>query len=136
MLDFLENLRQKPVATRKKIVFIAATVITVVIFFVWLSIVAVRFKDLALDTTVEDVEERVSEEPLPTFEDIQEDLFRFMEEGRELIEQTGTLFDDSLDENTIQKTIDISENSKNNGIEIIQIKNDDTAPKIIIEGVE
>lgn len=43
MLDFIEQLRKKPEATRARIVFFSAAFVTVIIFLIWLSVINIQF---------------------------------------------------------------------------------------------
>ncbi len=129
-MDFLETLRQKPEATRKRIVFISAFVFTGVVFFVWLSVMTVTLTD-AVSVPSEELSGGVIDEYVPAFDDVQEDLRRFMEEGRSVFgQQVAPLTSEvnaslePLDTTDVEtKIIDASDTSpdRESDIEIIEI---------------
>ena len=66
MFDFLENLRQKPDGTKKRVAFFGAFLLAGIIFVVWLSVV---YPSFSRDQIPEEVASSTNPSPLSAFSD-------------------------------------------------------------------
>ena len=87
MLDFIERLRQKPAALRAPIVFVSASAITGIIFFIWLSVISVQFRST---TPFEAEGQEENGNNTTSFADIQEDISALFDLGKIELQELQT----------------------------------------------
>jgi hypothetical protein len=76
-LDFIEKLRDKPVAYRKRVVFFTASILTGIIVIVWLSTFGYRFGSKVVDPAV-------VEKQLQPFDEIKNSVGNFIDNVKDI----------------------------------------------------
>ncbi|MSU55246.1 MAG: hypothetical protein EXS46_01750 [Candidatus Taylorbacteria bacterium] len=92
ILDLIENLRKKPVAYRKRVVFVLSTVITIIILTFWLGTFNYRFG--GNETSPE-----LSQEGLKPIQEIKSSISNFIDS----VKKIGSNVFGSLSATTTQK---------------------------------
>ncbi|MDO8590399.1 MAG: hypothetical protein Q7R65_00270 [bacterium] len=77
MLDFIEKLQRKPLAYRKRILFLSTTVITGVIFVIW-------FSTFNLNTSAREVDIAAIEKDLRPIDEIKTNIASFIDSVKKI----------------------------------------------------